>query len=172
MHRSTTTVVVAATLTLAACGSSGGGTATPTTTAPPAAPATTVSPTTVSPSATTAPAATTTTAPTTTAPTTATPTTQAAMPRDGAGYADALVRAWGRHDRRLVNRYATPAAQQALRAHDSLANGTWTRTQCEGAAGSSYCTYRDAAGATLVVRVLNEYAAQGRLHAATEVRFS
>ena len=52
----------------------------------------------------------------------------------------------------------TPAAAPALR-------------DCEGAAGTSYCTF-DGVGYTLIVRVGNEPYNTGELHAVIEVRFA
>jgi hypothetical protein len=42
--------------------------------------------------------------------------------------------------------------------------------QCEGAAGSSYCTFNAGGDPTIVVRVGNEAASQGAQHAVIEVQ--
>lgn len=105
---------------------------------------------------------------TTTPPTT--PTTGAALPTDPEAYAVAFVEAWasGDHDRALD--LGTPGAVDAIFAYDSGGPGLWSLVQCEGAAGSSYCTFNAGGDPTIVVRVGNEAASQGAPGAVTEVQ--
>ena len=100
-----------------------------------------------------------------------TPAEMIPLAHDPQTYADELVRAWGKRFTAYVERLATAEAAGVLAAHDDLVGSSWTRTACEGAAGSSYCTYTADGGTKLVVRVGNEAATQGQEHAVTEVRF-
>jgi hypothetical protein len=93
------------------------------------------------------------------------------LAHDPQDYADELVRAWGKRFTAYVDRLAAPDAAAVLAAHDDLEGSSWTRSACEGAAGSSYCTYTADGGTQLVVRVGNEAASQGQERAVTEVRF-
>lgn len=100
-----------------------------------------------------------------------TPPEMIPLPTNAQDYADELVRAWSKHFEGYLARLAGPDPLAVLAAHDSLAGSTWTRSACEGAAGSSYCTYTASGGTKLIVRVGNEAASQGQEHAVTEVRF-
>lgn len=90
-----------------------------------------------------------------------------------AGYADLLVRAWGRGDHAAVRRYATAAAAAALWHHADPGGAHWRRVMTQGAAGTTYVTYHDdAAGGTLTLAVGNAAEQDGRLHAVYDARFS
>ena len=116
---------------------------------------------------------TTTEAPATTAapPTTADPGDDA-LPTDPQQYAQAFVGAWAAGDQDSAGLFGTPAAVQAIFAFDSGGAGAWSVTSCEGAAGSTYCTFTAGGDPTIVVRVGNEAASQGQPHAVTEVQVS
>jgi hypothetical protein len=96
-----------------------------------------------------------------------------ARPVDAAGYADLLVRAWGRGDRVAADRYGTAGVVQALFSYSSPGGGFWRRTAVQGAAGTVYVTYHDdARGGYLTVGV-NDWAEQdGQFHAVYTARFS
>jgi hypothetical protein len=66
--------------------------------------------------------------------------------------------------------FGTQAAVDAIFAFEG--GGTWSVTSCEGAAGSTYCTFSAGGDPTVVVRVGNEAAAQGQHQAVTEVQVS
>lgn len=123
---------------------------------------------------TTAVEATTTTAP----PAEPTTTTEApldegdgpAIPSDPEAYATALIRAWELGDAPVAEVFATDDAFNQLFAFEGGgAPGVWQVTSCEGAAGSTYCTFSAGGSATLTVRVLNELAAQSSPDAVIEV---
>ena len=85
-------------------------------------------------------------------------------PRD---YAAVFAKAWADHDSATLRRLGT---DEAVRT----ASGTDLSTQptldgCEGAAGSTYCTFR-AGTLTVTVRVANEKASRKLLHAVSEVK--
>ena len=99
---------------------------------------TTALPTTVaSPPATAAPG---TTAPVTTAA--PSPTTVAPLPETSAGYPPAAYDAWTRGDRVAAARFAEPAAVDALFARTWSSADGWAFVNCQGAAGSVFCTWQ------------------------------
>jgi hypothetical protein len=94
------------------------------------------------------------------------------LPTSIDAYADAFVAAWHGGDTVLLDRLGTPDAVAKAHAHDDVAPQTWTRSGCDGTAGSSFCTYRDPANDQLIVEVNNSAASLGQDHAVTDVRFS
>ena len=114
-------VVAAVALALAASGCSSDDDAGPTTTDRPASSTTT----------------------TTSASTTTTTGEPEAFPRDAEGYTAALVRAWGEGDRTESARFAAPGAVDALFAFADPGGPRWDLQGCEGAGGTTYCSYRD-----------------------------
>lgn len=93
-----------------------------------------------------------------------------AIPSDPAEYATALIRAWELGDAPVAEVFATDDAFNALFAFEGGgAPGVWQLVQCEGAAGSSYCTFNAGGDPSLVVRVLNELASQSAPDAVIEV---
>ncbi|WP_350278760.1 hypothetical protein [Kribbella sp. HUAS MG21] len=87
-------------------------------------------------------------------------------------WSDNLVRAWGRGDAKWTAYYATPRAVQQLRAIAAKGGPHWTRIAAEGAAGTTYVTYRKTVtGRTLGIGVSNAGLAQGDAHAAYFVRY-
>ncbi len=119
---------------------------------------TTTSTTSAPATTTTVPAATTTTAP------------DEGIPTDPEAYAVAFVEAWEIGDQGRALELGTHAAVDTIFAYDSGGAGTWSLVQCEGAAGSSYCTFNAGGDPTIVVRVGNEAASQGMPGAVTEVQ--
>lgn len=96
-----------------------------------------------------------------------------AHPLSPVGYADRLVRAWGRGDRAAVRVYAVPAVQRALFAHADPGGGRWRRVCAQGAAGTTYVTYHDDAHSGYVIVAVGNAAEQdARRQAVREVRFS
>lgn len=90
------------------------------------------------------------------------------LPTNAADYATVAFDAWTAGDRDLLARLFT---EQALQALDELSvdpAGDWEFVRCEGAAGSSYCSWMGPDG-TLTFRVGNEAASAGEERAITEV---
>jgi len=90
------------------------------------------------------------------------------IPDNARDYAGAFVTAWAGRDRVRATELATAGVVQT-----AFASSVPTPPQlksCEGAAGSSYCTY-EGDEYTMTVRVLNEMASQRQPHAVSEVRF-
>jgi hypothetical protein len=108
---------------------------------------------------------------TTTTTTVATTVPTDALSTDPAEYASALVRAWERGDETAAGLLATDGAVQVLFSREGGGAGTWSLRGCEGAAGSSYCTFTAGGTPTVIVRVGNEAVSLGQPHAADEVRF-
>ncbi|WP_344199715.1 hypothetical protein [Kribbella karoonensis] len=87
-------------------------------------------------------------------------------------WSDNLVRAWGRGDAKWTAYYATPAAVRSLHTVAARGGSHWTRIGTEGAAGTTYVTYRnDVTRHTLVIGVSNVGLSQGDAHAAYTVRY-
>lgn len=96
-----------------------------------------------------------------------------ARPLGPVGYADRLVRAWGRGDHAAVQHYATAAVASALWRHADPGGAHWRRVVSQGAAGTTYVTYHDdAAGGTLTLAVGNAAEQDGRLRSVYDARFS
>ena len=96
-----------------------------------------------------------------------------ARPIGPVGYADQLVRAWGRGDHAAVQRYATTTVASALWRHADPGGAHWRRIFAQGAAGTTYVTYHDDAnGGTLTLAVGNAAEQDGQLHAVYDARFA
>jgi hypothetical protein len=165
LHRTTAALAVAVVLgaTLAACGGDPepGARGSSTTTSP------TVTQTVTASGAVPGPTDTRQTAPSTamTPPPARDPQT---IPDNARDYAGAFVTAWAERDRVRAAQLATASVVQT-----AFASSVPTPPElkgCEGAAGSSYCTY-EGDEYTMTVRVLNETVSQRQPHAVTEVRF-
>jgi hypothetical protein len=88
-------------------------------------------------------------------------------------WSDNLVRAWGRGDTKWMSYYATPAVTKALRQTAAKGGPSWQRIASEGAAGTTYVTYRNSAtGHRLVVGISNIGIAQGDAHVAYRIQYS
>lgn len=90
-----------------------------------------------------------------------------AFPTDAQAYAQALVDAWQAGDRDLAVQLVRDPDDADELFDDDLA-GTPTLQGCEGAAGSSYCTFTGQ-GYEIVVRVANETATAGQPGAVSDV---
>jgi hypothetical protein len=92
------------------------------------------------------------------------------LPASPVEYATALFESWLRGDQASVDELAQPYVAKVLasRAHHEPAG--WQGPQCEGAAGSTFCSWvrPDIA---LTIRVANEAASQREPHAGTGVTF-
>jgi hypothetical protein len=87
-------------------------------------------------------------------------------------WSDNLVRAWGRGDTKWTAYYATPTAAAQLHKVAAKGGSHWTRVAAEGAAGTTYVTYRnDVTKHTLVIGVSNMGLSQGDAHAAYTVQY-
>ena len=164
-------VVIAIVLAVlfAGCGPSNGPASTTSSTTPTPATVTVTTTVTASPTAT-RPVPTKPTRPTIDpSPTTPPPGKDApAIPRSAQDYGIAFVTAWVKGDRTRATQLGTEAAVKAAFA---VRPGATPRFQhCEGAAGSSYCTW-EGDEYTLQLRILNETASTGQPHAVTEVAF-
>ncbi|GAB3090130.1 hypothetical protein [Nocardioides zeae] len=90
------------------------------------------------------------------------------LPTDAQGYAQALIDAWQAGDRAAAERLVRdPDEVDDLFDEDDL-TGDPVFAMCEGAAGSSYCTW-NGTGYDIVVRVANETASAGQEGAISEV---
>lgn len=88
-------------------------------------------------------------------------------------WSDNLVRAWGRGDSKWMAYYATPAAVKALKSISAAGGPSWQRIGAEGAAGTTYVTYRNAAtGRHLAIGISNIGLSQGDAHVAYRVQYS
>jgi hypothetical protein len=101
-------------------------------------------------------------------PTTTTEVVAPQIPTDSESYATAFVDAWSSGDREYADVLGTDEAVDTIFAFEG--GGTWTLVDCEGAMGSSYCTYSAGGDSTLIIRVGNEAAGQGEPDAINEVR--
>jgi hypothetical protein len=90
------------------------------------------------------------------------------IPDNARDYARAFVTAWAERDRPRAEQLA--ASSVVTTTFASSVPTPPTLKGCEGAAGSSYCTY-EGDEYTMTVRVLNEMASHRQPHAVTEVRF-
>lgn len=87
-------------------------------------------------------------------------------------WSDNLVRAWGRGDAKWTAYYATPTAVRELHKVAAKGGPHWTRISTEGAAGTTYVTYRnDVTRHTLVIGVSNMGLSQGDAHVAYTVQY-
>lgn len=95
----------------------------------------------------------------------------AGLPRSPVAYATGAFEAWLRGDIRQLDRYAAGAVTDVLAARAPEATTGWGTPACEGAAGSTYCTW-SRAEVTLTLRVANEAASAGRRDAVTSAAFA
>lgn len=90
-----------------------------------------------------------------------------ALPQTAEAYAKAVVAAWTKGQ---LNKLATLTTalvnEQLLEIPDSY-DDNWGFLRCDGAAGSSYCSFANANGDLLVLRISHQLL--GKAHAATEV---
>jgi hypothetical protein len=82
----------------------------------------------------------------TTAPPATEPASEAGspLPTDPQDWAAELVRAWGAGDRDRAGELATPEVVDQLFGHADPGGGDWEPIRCEGAAGTTYCSFASA----------------------------
>jgi hypothetical protein len=100
----------------------------------------------------------------------AAPAAVAGLPTSPTRYATAAFDAWQQGNDGRLRKLATDYVADFLIAHTPDA-GTWSGPACDGAAGSTYCTW-SRSDAQLTLRVANETASRGRRHAVVEASFS
>lgn len=89
------------------------------------------------------------------------------------GYADMLIRAWGRGDRAEADLLATPTVAAQLFAYANPGGKDWTRTVVSGTAGTIYVTYENALRhETLTVGVNDTIPLTGAEHAVYRAQFA
>jgi hypothetical protein len=101
--------------------------------------------------------------------TTPPPARDEVIPRNAQDYGRAFVAAWARRDRARADQLATKSAVAAAFA-TGVDRAPAFRT-CEGAAGSTYCTW-EGDEYRVQVRIGNEIASRGERHAVDEVTFT
>jgi hypothetical protein len=162
-------VAVAATGLLTGCGDDTGGPAGSSTTTPTTPPTSTVTVTATVTSSLPVPTLTKPGKPNTTMSTPPPAKDPIVIPDNPKAYGQAFVTSWVDRDRALASRLGTPAAVDA--AFESTPTKAPTFTSCEGAAGSSFCTW-EGDEYTMTVRVLNEKSSQRQTQAVAEVKFT
>ena len=169
-NAATACTVLATAALLSACGSTGsgaGGTSSTTSTATPSTVTVTVTPTATSTATSATPSSPGKPNTTMTIPPPA--KDPVAIPSSPKAYGQAFVTAWVGRDRDDAARLGTTSAVDT--AFDSTVKTAPKFTTCEGAAGSSYCTW-EGDEYTMTVRILNEAASQRQRHAVSEVKFA
>jgi hypothetical protein len=91
-------------------------------------------------------------------------------PMDPGDYATAAFDAWRAGDRATLTDLAQDSASALLTDRQAGAGFAWSGPACQGAAGSSFCTW-SAAEAQLTLQVGNEAASYGAARAVNGVRF-
>jgi hypothetical protein len=94
----------------------------------------------------------------------------AALPDTPQSYAAATFEAWLRGDDAELSELAAPEVATFLAVRRSGDPVGWHDPVCEGAAGSTYCTWARSGG-QLTIQVGNEAASQGQPRAVTHVEF-
>jgi hypothetical protein len=92
------------------------------------------------------------------------------LPTDPQAYATATFRAWLAGNEARLSRLAAPPVADFLLARAPESTSGWSGPECEGAAGSTYCTWTRPE-TDIVIRVANEAASQGQTHAVTSAFF-
>jgi hypothetical protein len=82
-----------------------------------------------------------------------------------------LIKAWERGDRDAAATFATPDALETLFSREGGGEGTWSLEDCDGAMGSTYCTFSAGGEPSVIVRVENEAVTIGEAQAVFEVTF-
>ena len=92
------------------------------------------------------------------------------FPTSSDNYAGALIEAWERGDRDTAARFAEPNALETLFSREGGGAGSSLLVDCDGAMGSTYCTFNNADGSAVTLRVSNEAVIAGP-NAVVEVTF-
>jgi hypothetical protein len=87
-------------------------------------------------------------------------------PDNAEAYAKAVVAAWVADQPRSLGALTSPAAQAQILALLPTVNDQWTFGRCDGTAGSSYCSFTNADGDVLTVRITHSLLSKA--HAAIE----
>ena len=98
-------------------------------------------------------------------------TIEGSLPTNAEDYATALIEAWERGDHDTASTLAAADALDVLFSQEGGGAGTWSLESCDGAAGSTYCTFGAGGDPKVIVRVANEAASLGQPEAVTEVQF-
>jgi hypothetical protein len=94
------------------------------------------------------------------------PTSFPSSPR---AYAEAVLAAWSQRQVTRLGDLTTSPVQSQILEFPGLPDQHWTYQRCDGAAGSSYCSFGNTDGDMITLRLVNQQV--GTAHAATEVRF-
>jgi len=100
------------------------------------------------------------------APTTNAPTT---YPTSAQAYGEKTLAAWGAIQIQTLADLTTPDAQNQLNAVAIPPNQPWNFVNCDGAAGSVYCSFASNDGDVITLRMINT--TLGKPHAVAEVKF-
>jgi hypothetical protein len=107
-------------------------------------------------------------APTNPAPTNSGPGALVALfPTTAKAYATAVVAAWTQDHINTLGSLTTPGVQEQLLEIPQPLDDAWSHLRCDGTAGSSYCTFANADGDQLTLRI--SHSLLGKPHAAIEV---
>jgi hypothetical protein len=98
------------------------------------------------------------------------PPPPAGFPSDARLYAEAVLAAWGGNQSARLADLTSAPANQKLAAMPGPPNMHWTFVDCDGAAGSSYCSFYNDSGETILVRLTNQ--GLGSPHAVTDATLS
>ena len=107
----------------------------------------------------------------TASPTTAQTTTNPpapAYPNTARAYAEAVLAAWGQKQNTRLMDLTTAQVHEQIIEIPGPPNQQWGYVKCDGAAGSSYCSFVNADGDVITLRIVNQFL--GGPHAATEVK--
>jgi hypothetical protein len=123
------------------------------------------------PSPTTSATKTITAPPSTAAPTPATPlpTTATTYPATAQAYGEKTLAAWAGIQIQTLSDLTTADAQTQLKSLPIPPNQQWNFQTCDGAAGSSYCSFASNDGDVITLRMVNTVL--GKAHAVAEVKF-
>jgi hypothetical protein len=90
-------------------------------------------------------------------------------PNDARTYAMAAITAWANGQTSRLASLTAPGAASQFASIQGHPDTHWQYYQCEGAAGSQYCTFRNSNGDQLQLRVSSQYL--GQQHAVSEAVF-
>jgi hypothetical protein len=93
------------------------------------------------------------------------------LPATPDDYATAAFDAWRRGDQEALAQLAKPAVASVLASRAPESPDGWEGPQCEGAAGSTYCTWVRPE-TQLTIRIANEAASQGQSQAVSGATFA
>ena len=97
------------------------------------------------------------------------PTTATTYPTTAQAYGEKTLAAWGGLQIQALADLMTPDAQTQLTSVPLPPNQKWNFQTCDGAAGSSYCSFASNDGDVITLRMVNT--SLGKPHAVAEVKF-